>query len=26
MIRVGRFNKLYRFITNALAENERPAP
>ena len=23
MIRVGRFNKLHRFITNALADNER---
>jgi uncharacterized protein (DUF2384 family) len=25
MIRIGRFKKLYRFIQNALAENERPS-
>ncbi len=25
MIRVGRFNKLYRFILNALSENQRDA-
>ncbi len=25
MLRVGRFNKLHRFILNALSENERPA-
>jgi hypothetical protein len=25
MIRVGRFNKLHRFITNALADNKRSA-
>lgn len=25
MIRIGRFKKLYRFIMNALGENERPA-
>jgi hypothetical protein len=26
MIRIGRFNKLHRFIINALAENERSTP